>query len=123
MQSLILTIFFFLQIHFHFPVTDQSEKLYYYFCISRAKPQNIAPMIEYVLYTSVHEIRTDELTIQSGAYRWGSLVLSLCKNAAGCSSDLNTYSSYSEALFHLEQFKKRYENNGKYSMQEVDFKL
>jgi len=102
------------------PAQDQPEKkLYYYFCDSKPwSGKNLAPKSG-ILYTEVKKISCDEAAIRALTNEWANLVKSICTNANGCTSDLNSYTSYEEAKKQLDNMLRKYSDTVLYDCRKI----
>jgi len=102
------------------PPQDQPEKkLYYYFCDSKPwSGKNLAPKSG-ILYTEVKKISCDEAAIRALTNEWANLVKSICTNANGCTSDLNSYTSYEEAKKQLDNMLRKYSDTVLYDCRKI----
>ena len=97
------------------------KKTFYYFCVSGAKDKINQLNRKQILYTDVKEIVGEESIINKKAVDWGNLVTRICKNKGGCTSDLNSYPSLSEAKYAFDETIHVYNDTCKYYFKKVNF--
>lgn len=99
--------------------TDQ--KISYFYCNSRTINFQEDTATNYILYTDVYDIDTDERALQEKTRKWATLVDKSCKSVLGCTSDLNYYTSRQEAEAQRNEFLDRYKNPEKYHIEKLNF--
>lgn len=99
-----------------------ASKTAYYFCVSRSWAQTLNIKPEYVIISGIQKINNDETVINVKADEWYTYIEKICKNEAGCTSDLNYYPTSQEAEAIRNDYLKKYNNTDNYIVTFSDFK-
>ena len=102
------------------PIVKVTErKQYYYFVDSKPKPANNFTEKASILYTDVMTVFGNEVELAKLTKEWSDIVRSKCLNPNGCTSDLNSYSTYEQAKTQLDNVLKRYADNKWYEYRNI----
>lgn len=105
-----------------FPGINHKDSLkketYYYFCSSRPIQSDSNANIAF--YTEVRSTECDKAYMKYLAQGWGLYLKENCRNANGCTSDLNYYTTLEHAQKEFKSILNRYQSKS-YTLVKVEF--
>lgn len=104
------------------PAMDHPAKTVFYFCVSKPVDHNTREK-QTILYSGVHQLQTDDAAAATKvkAAQWGTWVSSRCASKAGCTSDLNYYTTREEAKTAYTQMLQTFSDTTKFLLKKVKF--
>lgn len=119
------TLIFFILINFFTGqsefLTNNPQKIYYYFCVSTTTNGDVSVSKNIILYTEIYSFNGDESQIKAKANAWSKYVIQNCNSLSKCTANLNYYPNIEQAQLNLKKFIRQYQNNKKFELRKVEF--
>jgi hypothetical protein len=102
------------------PTAQGVAKTYYYFFFTKPMIDAGAPENRMVKYTDIQTITCTDAELSNNANPIFKRINKECENAAGCSSDFNTYETAEKAKAALERWLKPYTGSSRYIIKKME---